>query len=184
MSLEKPGLPLDRRRFLARSSLAAAAALLLPRRASAMASSRSLAFVNTHTDERLSVVYWADGSYESQALRDIDRILRDVFTGERKPIDPALLELLHDLRGVSGTSAPFHVICGYRCPATNERLRQQSGGVARHSLHMEARAADIRLPGVPLSALHGAALGLRRGGVGFYPASDFIHVDTGPVRVW
>jgi uncharacterized protein YcbK (DUF882 family) len=149
-----------------------------------MPSTRSLAFVNTHTDERLSTVYWADGSYEPQALRDIDRILRDVFTGEVKPIDPALLDLLHDLHLVWGTSTPFHVICGYRCPATNERLRQQSGGVARHSLHLEARAADVRLPGVPLSTLHTAALGLRRGGVGYYPASDFIHVDTGFVRAW
>ena len=172
-----------RRRFLSQASLAAVSALL-PRAAVAAPSSRSLAIVNTHTDERLSVVYWADGRYEPEALRDLDLILRDVFTDEVKPIDPKLLDLLADLRSTWGTAAPFHLICGYRCPATNERLRQQSGGVARHSLHMEGRAADLRLPGVALSALRESALQLRRGGVGYYPSSDFIHVDTGAVRTW
>ena len=183
MSLTSPSGALGRRRFLALSS-AATAAILLPRRVSATPSSRSLAFLNTHTDERLSVVYWENGRYEPEALHGIDLILRDVFTGDVKPIDPDLLDLLHELRGGLGTMAPYHVICGYRSPATNERLRAQSGGVAKHSLHLEARAADIRLPGIPLEDLHRAALGMRRGGVGYYPASDFVHVDTGLVRSW
>jgi uncharacterized protein YcbK (DUF882 family) len=172
-----------RRRFLALGSLALGS-LVLPRRAQASPSVRSLAFRNTHTDEALSVVYWADGRFEPDALKDINRLLRDVYTGDVEPIDTGLLDLLHDLRATLGATAPFHVISGYRSAATNARLRRESGGVARHSLHLEGRAADVRLPGVKLERLREAALSLQRGGVGFYPASDFVHVDTGRVRRW
>jgi uncharacterized protein YcbK (DUF882 family) len=177
-----PALP-GRRQFLFTTSLAAAA-LLLPRSGAAKASFRSLSFVNTHTDEKLSVVYWADGVLEPQALRQIDHVLRDHRTGDVKAIDIELLDLLHELRGVLRSDAPFHVISGYRSPATNAMLRASSGGVARHSLHLDAKAADVRLPGVPLSDLRQAALSLRRGGVGYYPGPDFVHVDTGRVRAW
>jgi uncharacterized protein YcbK (DUF882 family) len=175
--------PHGRRRFLITTSLATAA-LMLPGRARAGARPRSLSFVNTHTDEKLSATYWADGALEPQALREIDHILRDFRTGDVKPIEVELLDLLHDLRERVDSSAPFHVISGYRSPATNAMLRAQSGGVARHSLHLDAKAADVRLPGVPLAELRRAALSLRRGGVGFYPGPEFVHVDTGRVRAW
>jgi len=178
----RPALP-GRRLFLLTASLAAGA-LMLPERVRASARPRSLSFVNTHTDERLSAVYWADGALEPQALRDIDHILRDFRTGDVKPIDVELLDLLHDLRTALGSEAPFHVISGYRSPATNAMLRSHSGGVARHSLHLDAKAADVRLPGVPLADLRRAALSLRRGGVGYYPGPEFVHVDTGRVRAW
>jgi uncharacterized protein YcbK (DUF882 family) len=102
----------------------------------------------------------------------------------RAAIDPALLDLLHDLGARTGSTKPFEVISGYRSPATNEALRRASDGVARSSLHMSGRAIDIRLADVALPALRDAAIGLHGGGVGYYPRSDFVHVDTGRVRFW
>jgi uncharacterized protein YcbK (DUF882 family) len=173
-----------RREFLAASCAAAVAALLGPRDARAAAAPRRMSFVSTHTDESLSVVYWADGSYEPEALREIDHILRDYRQDAVKRIDPRLIDLLHALRTRLRSDSPFHVISGYRTPQTNAMLHQRSHGVASHSLHVDGRAIDIRLPGTSLDTLHRAALALRRGGVGYYRASDFVHVDTGSVRFW
>jgi len=144
-----------------------------------------LAFVNTHTGESLDVVYRERGQYLTDAIAEIDRVLRDHRSGEVYPIDRALLDQLDVLSAVLGTGKrAFHVISGYRSPATNAMLSARSGGVATRSLHMSGRAIDIRLPGVPLAMLHRAALGMQAGGVGYYPASDFVHVDTGRVRRW
>ena len=144
-----------------------------------------LALVNTHTGEALDVVYRERGHYLDDAIAEIDRVLRDHRNGEVFPIDRVLLDQLDALSALLGTGMrPFHVISGYRSPATNAMLAARSGGVATHSLHMSGRAIDIRMPGVPLAVLHRAALGLRAGGVGFYPRSDFVHVDTGRVRSW
>jgi len=173
-----------RRRFLAASCAAAVAALLGPRDARAAAAPRRLSFVNTHTDEKLSVVYWTEGRYEPQALQEIDFILRDYRTDVVKEIDRGLIDLLHALRTRLGSSAPFHVISGYRTPATNRMLRERSGRVASHSLHVDGRAIDLRLPGTPLRKVHRAALAMRGGGVGYYAVSEFVHVDTGRVRSW
>jgi uncharacterized protein YcbK (DUF882 family) len=173
-----------RRRFLAASCATAVAALLGPRDARAAEAPRRLSFVNTHTDEKLSVVYWAEGRYEPQALQDIAFILRDYRTDVVKEIDRGLIDLVHALRARLGSTAPFHVISGYRTPATNRMLRERSGRVASHSLHVEGRAIDLRLPGTPLRSLHRAALALRGGGVGYYATSQFVHVDTGRVRSW
>ena len=100
------------------------------------------------------------------------------------PIDPNLLDLLHHLTDLTGTTRPFQVISGYRSPVTNDMLRQKTEGVASGSLHMKGKAIDIRLADVPLATLRQAAVAARRGGVGYYPASDFVHVDTGRVRTW
>ena len=143
---EAPG----RREFLAASCAAAVALLLGPRDARAAATPRRLSFVNTHTDETLSVVYWAEGRYEPQALQDINFILRDYRAEAVKEIDPGLIDLVHALRTRLRSSAPFHVISGYRTPETNRMLRERSGRVASHSLHVEGRAIDLRLPGTPL----------------------------------
>ncbi len=140
--------------------------------------------IHTHTGERLDVEYFSHGTYLSDGLRDVDRFLRDFRTGAVHPIDPALLDLLHAVTAATGTSRPFAVISGYRSPATNRLLRSRSEGVAAHSLHMEGRAIDVRLTDVPLPVLRSAARAARRGGVGYYPDSDFVHMDTGRVRTW
>lgn len=180
---------LARRRFLHHTArLAAAAALPALSAAAAMASvpdTRALALVNTHTHEKIDLVY-ADGKrYVPEALGSLNRFLRDHYTGDIGLMDPQIFDLLHRVQQVLGSKDSFAVISGYRCAATNTRLREtRSGGVAKHSLHMEGRAIDVRLPGVPLADLHEAALSLRAGGVGFYPREQFVHLDTGRVRNW
>ena len=145
---------------------------------------RSLSFVHTHTGETLSCVYYRAGDYDSATLARVNHFLRDFRTGEVHSIDPGVLDILFAVRSRAGRDDPFHVISGYRSPATNAFLRSRSSGVARHSLHMEGRAIDVRLPGFPTRKLHDIGLALGRGGVGYYPASDFVHLDTGRVRFW
>lgn len=145
---------------------------------------RALHFTHTHTGERLAIDYFSGGAYLPDALATVNVFLRDFRTGDVHDIDPALLDLLHNLAAMTETSKPFQVISGYRSPATNQMLRQHSEGVAAGSLHMTGHAIDIRLGDVPLAKLRHAALDARRGGVGYYPASDFVHVDTGRVRMW
>jgi uncharacterized protein YcbK (DUF882 family) len=145
---------------------------------------RALKFTHTHTGERLAVEYFDAGAYLPDALSTINHFLRDFRTGDVHDIDADLLDLLHRLAGMTDTSRPYQVISGYRSPATNDMLRHHSEGVAAGSLHMKGQAIDIRLADVPLGKLREAALAAGRGGVGFYPASDFVHVDTGRVRHW
>ena len=145
---------------------------------------RSLAFYNTHTGESLQTVYWAAGEYLEDGLREINSVLRDHRADETYPMDRNLLDLLTALQAEVSCRNAFHVISGYRSPATNASLRGKSSGVARRSYHMQGKAIDIRLPGCALADLHKAALDLKAGGVGSYAASDFIHVDVGPVRRW
>jgi uncharacterized protein YcbK (DUF882 family) len=174
-----------RRQFLGFAGAAALTGFSLPAIAARrIVQPRALAFQNLHTGEKLTTVYWADGRYLPDALRHINWLLRDFRTDETHPIDPALLDLLTELHARLETPEPFHVISGYRSPQTNAMLASLSDGVAQASFHLQGRAIDIRVPGRRLKHVRGAALGLRRGGVGFYPHSDFVHVDTGPVRRW
>jgi uncharacterized protein YcbK (DUF882 family) len=145
---------------------------------------RSLAFYNTHTGEQLRAVYWEQGSYLEDSLGEINHILRDYRTNEIKNIDTGLLDLLFAIRNELETQQPFHVISGYRSPDTNAFLRAHSPGVAEHSLHLVGQAIDIRTPGRDLRVLHKTAVALKGGGVGYYPKSDFVHVDVGRVRYW
>ncbi len=145
---------------------------------------RSLRLRHLHTGEQLSLEYFSGGRYLPQALDAANHLLRDFRSGEVAPMDPALFDLLHELAALTGTRRPFEVISAYRSPATNAALRARSHGVAGGSLHMQGKAIDVRLADVPLAALRDAALSLRRGGVGYYPASRFVHVDTGRVRRW
>ena len=147
---------------------------------------RELAFHHTHTGKSLSVVYYHDGRYDPDALAQIDDHLKDFRTGNRHAIDPELLDVLFDIKTQTHSHAPFDVISAYRSPATNEMLRTHSSdtGVAQHSMHLQGQAIDVRLADVPLDRLRRVALHLQRGGVGFYPKSDFVHVDTGRVRYW
>jgi uncharacterized protein YcbK (DUF882 family) len=149
------------------------------------AGERRLRLYHTHTRERLDIVYLRDNAYIPDALAQLDRFLRDSRTDDVHHFDPRLFDVLFDLTRSSGRpDGEIQVICGYRTPQTNEFLRTHTAGVAKQSLHMQAEAIDIRLPGVKTSALRDAALALERGGVGYYPASDFIHVDVGRVRRW
>ena len=145
---------------------------------------RRLAVHNLHTGESLDAVYWEQGAYVPDALSAVNHVLRDFRTGDVHPIDPRLLDTMARLGARVAAKQPFSVISGYRSPRTNAMLHRESGGVATHSLHMQGMAIDIRLAGLELSKLHEAALGMRAGGVGYYPGSDFVHVDVGPVRRW
>jgi uncharacterized protein YcbK (DUF882 family) len=173
-----------RRRFLASAVAATPLLFGLPRRVAALDDVRGLSLTHLHTGEHLDVNYWEAGRYRGSSLHAVDRVLRDWRTGEVHEIDPALLDLLHALAAETGTSEPFHVICGYRSPKTNSMLASKSNGVASKSLHLVGKAIDIRLPDVPLKRLRDAAIRLQKGGVGYYPGSNFVHVDTGRVRTW
>ena len=175
---------IDRRGFL--RGLGAAAAGLAASRAVVAGSGerRALSFVHTHTGERLSTVYYEDGAYLATALGQVNELLRDFRTETLYPIDPGVLDRLYRLRATAGSDEAFQVICGYRSPLTNAALRRTSTGVAEHSLHMEGRAIDVRLPGIDTARLALLARGQQDGGVGYYRVSDFVHVDTGRVRVW
>jgi len=177
---------MDRRRFLC--TLAAAAPVLaLPDLAFASpVAPRVLRFAHLHTAERLVVEYMDGTRYLPDALASVNHLLRDFRTGDEHVIDPQLLDLLHSIQSRTNTTRPFEIISGYRSPRTNAMLhdRSASSGVASGSLHMRGQAIDIRLGDVPLRGLRDAALDLRRGGVGFYPSSNFVHVDTGRVRAW
>jgi uncharacterized protein YcbK (DUF882 family) len=179
------GVPreVSRRRFV-RALLAVVPVAHAPRAFAAARGVRALRFVHTHTAERLAVEYAAGDAYIPNGLAAVNQFLRDFRTGEVYPIDPALLDLLHGLTLATETARPFEVISGYRSPATNAMLRRRSEGVAAGSLHLVGQAIDIRLRDVPLAGLRRAAMRLGVGGVGYYPRSQFVHVDTGRVRTW
>jgi len=183
-----PDHMISRRVFLA-AGLAATAMCFLPHEAVAAVSKafpheKALSFNNIHTGEKMKTVYWQEGTYVPQALADINYILRDYRTGEVKEIDTDLLDLLFALRKKLESNVPFTVISGYRSSETNSFLCSMSRGVVKNSLHIDGKAIDIRLPGYELKTLRHAALELRRGGVGYYPKSDFVHVDVGRIRSW
>jgi uncharacterized protein YcbK (DUF882 family) len=146
--------------------------------------SRRIALENLHTGERLDVEYFRNGSYLPDALSAIEALLRDFRTGERHAIDPSLMDYLVQVAHTLAVDPAFSVISGYRSPATNAQLREKSAGVAPHSLHMEGRAIDVRVAGVDCATLAARAQDLRRGGVGYYRASNFVHLDTGAFRIW
>ena len=177
------------RRTFVKLGMMAAAAGLLPRAVFGSSKSlavqdKSLAFYNTHTGEKLKAIYWAEGNYVDGSLREINYILRDPRNNEIHDIDIRLLDFLFAVRQEIDANQPFHVISGYRSAATNAFLRAHSSGVAENSLHLVGKAIDIRVPGKDTRTLQKAAKALRRGGVGYYPKSDFVHVDIGSVRYW
>src|SRR5580693_3667167 len=144
-----------------------------------------LRLYNTHTGERLEIVFRSGEQYIPGALGKLDYFLRDHNTGDVRHFDPRLYDILSDLTASVGhPNGEIDIVCGYRTPSTNESLRAHTTGVAKNSLHIQAEAIDLRMPGVDTLTLRRAALALRRGGVGYYPHSDFIHVDTGRVRQW
>lgn len=145
---------------------------------------RSISMHNLHTGESVNTVYWADGAYIEESLSQINHLMRDFRTDQVKTMHPQLLDLLHSITARLDTSKPIQLISGYRSPHTNAMLHARSNGVAKHSLHMDGMASDIRIPGHDLRDLRKTALSLRSGGVGYYPKSNFVHVDVGRVRTW
>jgi uncharacterized protein YcbK (DUF882 family) len=145
---------------------------------------KAVALYNTHTGESLNAVYWVQGEYLPEALSAVDRVLRDHRTDEIKSIDPQLLDLLHAISDELACQHPFAIISAYRSPTTNAYLRFMRRGVAEHSLHMDGKAVDLRLPGWATDMVRRVAVELRMGGVGYYPRANFVHVDVGPVRYW
>jgi uncharacterized protein YcbK (DUF882 family) len=144
-----------------------------------------LRLYNTHTGERIEIVYRRGDAYVPDALVKLDHFLRDHNTGDVRHFDPRLYDILSDLTSSVGKpGAEIEIVCGYRTPSTNETLRAHTTGVAKNSLHIQAEAIDLRMPGIDTLKLRRAALALQRGGVGYYPHSNFIHVDVGRVRQW
>lgn len=145
---------------------------------------RELHLINIHTGEILDARYFVDGAYSPQQLGALDWLLRDYRTGDVFPIESRLFDLLHELALAAGREPRYEVISAYRSPATNAMLAATTDGVSSHSLHMEGRAIDVRLVGLPSISLKDLALAIQAGGVGYYPVSDFVHLDTGRVRSW
>ncbi len=176
----------SRRAFLRGIGAVVPAAFLLSPMAKAVAAVRirSLRFQHLHTGEELSVVYYAGNDYLPESLNAINHLLRDFRTDVEHTIDPALLDLLFDISLKLGRNTRFEVISGYRSPATNAMLRSASRKVAKRSLHMQGRAIDVRVQGLDAVLLRNAATSMGRGGVGYYPDSNFVHLDTGRFRTW
>lgn len=178
---------MQRRAFLKSSLFLAAPSLSIPalaKTAQPASGERVLRLYNTHTGEKLKSTFWAEGEFIPDAMKDINKVLRDHRTNKVAPMDPELLLLLTQLNDRLENNQELHIISGYRSPESNAKLHAASGGVARRSLHMDAKAIDIRLPGKDLKMLHKAAMSLKGGGVGYYASSQFVHMDTGRVRYW
>jgi uncharacterized protein YcbK (DUF882 family) len=148
------------------------------------AGARRIALTNLHTGERLDIEYFRDGSYTPEALTALEVLLRDFRNQQRHAIDPKLIDYLVDVAAQVGVPAAYSVISGYRSPETNELLHERSSGVSQRSLHMQGRAIDVRMSGVDCQDLAARAEFLRRGGVGYYRGSNFVHLDTGAFRTW
>ncbi len=145
---------------------------------------KALSLYNIHTGERFNTIYWSQGEYIAESLYDINYIMRDFRKNKIKQIDFRLLDLLYDMRCELNTKEVFHIVSGFRSPETNNMLRKYSNGVAKNSLHMYGKAVDIRVPSRKLSEVRRAAVNQRGGGVGYYPRSNFLHVDVGRRRFW
>jgi len=186
LSIEKHAI--DRRRFIKTGAMALIAGILPePIRAfseSSLFLNRRLFLYNTHTGEKIETDYCIKGKYCPEALSAIDHILRDHRTEDACPMDVKLLDQLFTISKTLNINEPYHIISGYRSPTTNAMLCKIRSGVARNSYHIKGRAIDIRIPGVHLSQLKNTAIRMKAGGVGYYPKSDFIHLDSGPIRHW
>jgi uncharacterized protein YcbK (DUF882 family) len=179
----RPSSVLTRRRVLGVAATVAAVAFLRPATAVSFAP-RAVSLYNIHTGEWVRTVYWADGHYIREAVRDINWVLRDHHSDEVRPMNAGILDVLGMLRERLDCHDPFLVVCGYRSVTTNRKMRLRHSGVASNSYHIKGMAIDLRCERRDLSQVRGAAMSLRGGGVGYYPRSDFVHVDCGPVRSW
>ncbi|WP_333713827.1 YcbK family protein [Yoonia sp.] len=145
---------------------------------------RSIAMQSGRTGERLNTIYWIEGEYIGEAIREINHFMRDWRTNEAIQIDLRTIDIMAAARNLLSTNEPYQLLSGYRSPATNGMLRSSNSGVARNSLHMRGQAADLRLQSRSTSQMADAALACRAGGVGRYARSNFVHMDCGPIRSW
>ena len=178
---------MNQRRSFLKSSVVLASAVGMPALAKAAQpapAERTLRLYNTHTGESLRSVFWAEGQFIPEALKDINKLLRDHRNDKIADMDPKLIVLLNDVSDKFGDNQTLYIISGYRSPESNAKLAAASNGVAKHSMHMDGKAIDIRMPGKNLAQLHKAAMSMKAGGVGYYPDSQFVHMDTGRVRYW
>ncbi|MEO7207879.1 MAG: DUF882 domain-containing protein [Steroidobacteraceae bacterium] len=177
---------ISRRHMLAGAAALSGAAALWPQSliGAPDAAARRIALTNLHSGERLDIKYFRDGSYDPDAMTSLEVLLRDFRNGEKHAIDPKLMDYLVDVAALIGVPPAYSVISGYRSPQTNERLHERSSGVSQHSLHMQGRAIDVRMSGADCQDMAARAESLKRGGVGFYRASNFVHLDTGAFRTW
>jgi uncharacterized protein YcbK (DUF882 family) len=166
------------------SLMAAASPKIVQAAFSGLTAHKTLALEHHHTGETLTLTYFEQGRYIAGALDEISYFLRDYHNDAVHSVDTAILDQLYDVKLMLGVNKPFHIVSGYRSPGTNASLRSHHRGVAKHSLHMEGRAVDIRMEGVSAKVIRTAALSLNRGGVGYYPSSNFVHLDTGELRTW
>lgn len=175
---------MNRRRFI----LAAAATVsCMPILNSALASApsrRVLKLHNRNTDEIVNVEYFVDGWYNPDAISGLNHFLRDWREDAVAEFDVGVFDILYTLQREGNGQDPIHVISGYRTPRTNSRLRSSNPAVASNSYHTRAMAVDLRFPGVSTRHLRDRAAALGAGGVGYYGRSNFLHIDTGPVRTW
>ena len=180
--LGKSGKAMNRRDFLG----LALAAVAMPTFAKGRSNQpRTLSLHHLHTGERIKVTYRVGNRYQRKVLQTLNGFMRDFRTGEVITLDPRLFDLLYDIdRGLGYPGGPIEIFSAYRSPQTNALLRKASGRVARNSLHMQGKALDIRFSGISTARVCKSALSLNRGGVGFYPKSNFVHIDTGSVRSW
>lgn len=182
-----PRPTLTRRQFLHRAGAAAVSAMLLPS-AEAFAKSfsreRQLSFYNVNTDEEFAVICSPERQYDIRLMQRFNYFLRDHHIDQTRSMDPALLDLLFAVSVFTGSTGTFNILSGYRSPETNSWLRKFNHGVAEHSMHIEGKAVDIRMTDVDTSTIHRVALALQQGGVGYYPRSNFVHLDTGAIRSW
>ena len=184
---EDSSIKLSRRGFLtsvAGMAMTLAAPGAIAKAAPVSVRDRELSFYNTHTGEKISAAFWSDGKYLDDGIEEISWLMRDHRAGLASPMDPKLLDLLHQLQAKVGHQGEFQVISGYRSPETNEMLNKRSSGVAKRSYHMLGQAIDVRMSGFDTRQLHKAAISLKGGGVGYYSSSNFVHLDVGRVRHW
>lgn len=187
-------LPVTRRKFIGFGALAVAtvttSSLLHPASAAILApgnaheGGRRISFRNSHTGEIFSGVYRVGDKYLPDAFDRINIVLRDFRSNEIFPIDPRVIDIIYTVHQMTGRAEPYEILSGYRCPKTNAGLRKGGEGVAKNSLHMTGQAVDLRLPGFDTSQIRKIAVSLKAGGVGYYPRSNFVHMDTGDVRTW
>lgn len=187
-SIQAPARGLiSRRSFLNLSSMAAAGALLLPSSksvANVLSSERTLSFHNVHTDEELTIRCCPEKDYDRETRLRFSSLLRDHHADEVREMDPGLIDIFFALSAFTGSTGTFKILSGYRSPETNSWLRRFSHGVAEHSMHIEGKAVDIRMDDLSVSEIRQAGMALAMGGVGYYPRSDFVHLDTGRIRHW
>jgi uncharacterized protein YcbK (DUF882 family) len=181
-TVTKPGA-LRTTRYGAAPPSAASQAPLLPPDLDTT-SPRGFTLVNVNTNEALTVTYWSDGAYHRDALDALNHFLRDSHDGAQTEMDPLLFDVLWHTMRLTGFTGTVEVLSAYRSPTSNAWLASVSRGVASDSQHMNGNAMDIRFAGMPVSRIRAAALSLGMGGVGFYPRSGFVHLDTGPIRYW